>query len=152
MTNTVERHQGDVIEDRRGGERMQHIICIQQSKNLSVTNKSKRSPQRFVRAMAPPACAAPLSERSTTAVADAMLKCLIFTVVSLPTNRALEITARRSLLPGWIRRPIQSEIKKDRSESWLPPFAEQAMKERVAVSVAGCSGVRGEKAEVRAKS
>ena len=81
-----------------------------------------------------------------------MLKCLIFTVVSLPTNRALEITARRSLLPGWIRRPIQSEIKKDRSESWLPPFAEQAMKERVAVSVAGCSGVRGEKAEVRAKS
>ncbi len=56
------------------------------------------------------------------------------------------------MLPGWIRRPIQSEIKKDRSESWLPPFAEQAMKERVAVSVAGCSGVRGEKAEVRAKS
>ncbi|WP_235028372.1 hypothetical protein [Caballeronia choica] len=130
---------------------MQHIICIQQSKNLSVTDKPKRSLSVSFEHW-PPACAAPLSERSATAVADAMLKCLIFTVVSLPANRALEITARRALLPGWIRRPIQSEIKKDRSESWLPPFAEQAMKERVAASAAGCSGVRGEKAEVRAKS
>jgi hypothetical protein len=56
----------------------------------------------------PSACAAPLSK-----VADRMPNCLIFMIISLSPNQTRNMTARRSPLPGGMRRPIQTnEIKK----------------------------------------
>jgi hypothetical protein len=58
-----------------------------------------------------------------------MLRCLIFMVISLSPSQARNITARRSLLPRGMRRPIQTnEIKNRRSDSRLPPFAETSDK------------------------
>jgi hypothetical protein len=67
--------------------------------------------------------------------------------ISLSSNQARSITARSALLPGEMRRPIQTnEIESGRNAARLPPFTEEALRARGAVGANACSQALGEKA------